>query len=581
LFSSLSNGLGTPAEHIPALLGSPLGTEPHGQGGAWVYARESSAHAQRIAKAKWEFFYGSLDPPGTGATPAEPAPEPSPGPGALQGTGIIRRTVKYSETDLDSVPLRCYRETNIDDILAEKDEGDSAIESQKDSESNPSVTGALGRRPSEPEEPFPVHGGECPRNRLRGEEADEDDEVFEATRQEKGGRLTQAAHAGPLKSPVPFLLGHSLSRDGMDSFSKHFESIMESHRAKGTSYTSLDSIDVLSSPARTPGTYFTFDLPALTPEIQDQIRDSAKILPPWPTWSLTLAPWTEREEEPGRRGKSGFHSPCRSEDSFGLALASIASDHPLSQLISDSDSELDSTEQLALGSTDTLSNGHKADLEAAKRLAKRLYNLDGFKKADVARHLGKNNEFSKMVAGEYLKFFVFTGMSLDQALRSFLKELALMGETQERERVLAHFSQRYHQCNPGTISSEAPPLHHSPALPVTLIHTGLISNNIGKRMSCSDFIGNLEGLNGGSDFPKELLKPVLLSTSGAPQEWAALCDQLRKSLSELADPNPKAIKRISSGSNPFLDFSQDSSIATYKHGLLVRKSHAEPDCKKS
>lgn len=65
------------------------------------------------------------------------------------------------------------------------------------------------------------------------------------------------------------------------------------------------------------------------------------------------------------------------------------SDHPLSQLVSDSDSEMDSMEQLALGSTDTLSNGHKADLEAAKRLAKRLYNLDGFKKADVARHLGK------------------------------------------------------------------------------------------------------------------------------------------------------------------------------------------------
>lgn len=31
-----------------------------------------------------------------------------------------------------------------------------------------------------------------------------------------------------------------------------------------------------------------------------------------------------------------------------------------------------------------------------------------------------SNEFSKMVAGEYLKFFVFTGMSLDQALRSEL-----------------------------------------------------------------------------------------------------------------------------------------------------------------
>lgn len=29
-----------------------------------------------------------------------------------------------------------------------------------------------------------------------------------------------------------------------------------------------------------------------------------------------------------------------------------------------------------------------------------------------------------------------------------------MGETQERERVLAHFSQRYYECNPNTISSE-------------------------------------------------------------------------------------------------------------------------------
>lgn len=38
--------------------------------------------------------------------------------------------------------------------------------------------------------------------------------------------------------------------------------------------------------------------------------------------------------------------------------------------------------------------------------------------------------------------------------RSFLKELALMGETQERERVLAHFSQRYYECNPNAISSE-------------------------------------------------------------------------------------------------------------------------------
>ncbi|CAN8216410.1 unnamed protein product [Coccothraustes coccothraustes] len=621
LCRSLTNGL---PEEFHTFARSPLKPELRHQGSAGLYPRQSSAHAQRIAKAKWEFFYGSSDTPKTGSSttdsaplaelpqksvsplPAEPpglvpehslshveveievSPLSSQKPGSCE-TGIIRRTVKYSETDLDTVPLRCYRETNIDDILAEKEEVDSAIESQKDSESNPSFVGTPGRRNSTPEEP-PALGTGCSKDGLQDRSVDEDDEVFEAMRKENRERIMDRDTQGMLKSPVPFLLGHSLSKDGMDSFSKHFETIMESHRAKGTSYTSLDSIDILSSPARTHGTFFTFDLPALTPEIQGKIRDSAKVIeesfaplahlePDSGTSSATDAPWTEREEERGRRRKGTRHSPCHSEESFGTPLASNTSDRPQSQLVSDSESEMDSVEQLALGSTDTLSNGHKADLEAAKRLAKRLYNLDGFKKADVARHLGKNNEFSRMVAGEYLKFFVFTGMSLDQALRSFLKELALMGETQERERVLAHFSQRYYECNPNAISSEDGA--HTLTCALMLLNTDLHGHNIGKRMSCSDFICNLEGLNGGTDFPKELLKALYGSIKNEKLQWAIDEEELRKSLSELADPNPKSIKRISSCSNPFLDFSQDASIATYKHGLLVRKIHADPDCKKT
>ncbi|XP_027733861.1 PH and SEC7 domain-containing protein 1 isoform X3 [Empidonax traillii] len=445
LCRSLTNGL---PEEFSTFSRNPLKPEPRPQGNAWLYPRQSSAHAQRIAKAKWEFFYGSSDAPKTGSSapdstplaespqkpvsplPAKPpvsvpehslshveveievSPLGSQKPGSCE-TGIIRRTVKYSETDLDTVPLRCYRETNIDDILAEKEEVDSAIESQKDSESNPSFGGTPGRRNSTPEEP-PTPGTGCLKDGLRDRDVDEDNEVFAAMKREN------------------------------------------------------------------------------------------------------------RE-----------------------------SDHPQSQLVSDSESEMDSVEHLVLGSTDTLSNGHKADLEAAKRLAKRLYNLDGFKKADVARHLGKKyvNEFSRMVAGEYLKFFVFTGMSLDQALRSFLKELALMGETQERERVLAHFSQRYYECNPNAIPSEDG------------AHT----------LTCALMLLNTD-LHGHALYG---------SIKNEKLQWAIDEEELRKSLSELADPNPKSIKRISSCSNPFLDFSQDSSITTYKHGLLVRKIHADPDCKKT
>lgn len=64
------------------------------------------------------------------------------------------------------------------------------------------------------------------------------------------------------------------------------------------------------------------------------------------------------------------------------------------------------------------------------------------------------NDFNILVAEEYLKFFDFTSDTLDVALRKFLKQFSLTGETQERERVLAHFSRHYLQSNPGTYNSE-------------------------------------------------------------------------------------------------------------------------------
>lgn len=70
---------------------------------------------------------------------------------------------------------------------------------------------------------------------------------------------------GGLKSPISVSSPRRPSDSNLDSFSRHFESIMESHRAKGTSYSSLDSVDLLTSGSTS---VFTFDLPTLTPEIQ-------------------------------------------------------------------------------------------------------------------------------------------------------------------------------------------------------------------------------------------------------------------------------------------------------------------------
>jgi len=84
-------------------------------------------------------------------------------------------------------------------------------------------------------------------------------------------------------------------------------------------------------------------------------------------------------------------------------------------------------------------------------------------------HCCSRNEFSYVVGMEYIRYFDLSGLTLDAALREFLRKLLLTGETQERERILAHFSRRYLECNPGTFNSEGNtfPVLHS-GLPASL-----------------------------------------------------------------------------------------------------------------
>ncbi|TKS89489.1 PH and SEC7 domain-containing protein 1 [Collichthys lucidus] len=255
------------------------------------------------------------------------------------------------------------------------------------------------------------------------------------------------------------------------------------------------------------------------------------------------------------------------------------------RLATDSELDQDLSDRLGLESSETLTNGsHHADVAAAKRLAKRLFNLDGFRKSDVARHLSKNNEFSRMVAEEYLSFFNFTGLGLDQALRTFLRQFALMGETQERERVLSHFSKRYLDCNPRVMPSED--AVHTLTCALMLLNTDLHGQNIGKRMSCTQFIGNLEGLNGGQDFHKDLLKALYNSIKNQKLQWTLDEEELRKSFSELGDSlcdsnASRSMKRVGSSGKPLSDVTEPSGSLLYKNGFLVRKVHADSDGKRT
>ncbi|XP_031806682.1 PH and SEC7 domain-containing protein 3 isoform X4 [Sarcophilus harrisii] len=376
------------------------------------------------------------------------------------------------------------------------------------------------------------------------------------------------------------VLGPGYTEDSTDVYSSQFETILDNTSL----YYSAESLETLYSE---PDSYFSFEMP-LTPMIQQRIKEGSQFLertsgPQQDVLSVSadggimmgypgeIANGTSGADDPGYT-KGALQKPFWGSNNVGLNTST-----------QDLPGEMGSTELLEKESPENLSNGTNSNLEAARRLAKRLYHLDHFKRSDVAKHLGKNNEFSKLVAEEYLKFFDFTGMTLDQSLRCFFKAFSLMGETQERERVLVHFSNRYFHCNPDTIFSSDGV--HCLTCAIMLLNTDLHGHNIGKKMTCQEFITNLQGVNEGCDFPRDLLKALYNSIKNEKLEWAVDEEEKRKS-SEGTDEkangtHPKTISRIGSTTNPFLDIPHDPNAAVYKTGFLARKIHADMDGKKT
>jgi len=68
----------------------------------------------------------------------------------------------------------------------------------------------------------------------------------------------------------------------------------------------------------------------------------------------------------------------------------------------------------------------------------------------IARVMAKSNdEFSSAVLRSFMRRFTFFGDPLDMALRKLLMAVELPVETQQIDRVLMSFADRYHECNPG------------------------------------------------------------------------------------------------------------------------------------
>ncbi|XP_063278204.1 PH and SEC7 domain-containing protein 3-like isoform X2 [Prinia subflava] len=374
-------------------------------------------------------------------------------------------------------------------------------------------------------------------------------------------------------------LGQRHSDVSTDLYSSQFENILDN----ASLYYSAESLETLYSE---PDSYFSFEMP-LTPMIQQRMKEGGQFLERTSALGQTDTP--DREVKGCGEGiTSGLRDANETLFKGDVTEVPRLESVELQNAVLDSSAAMGSNELQEKDATGApghdLSNGSSSNLEAARRLAKRLYHLDRFKRSDVAKHLGKNNEFSKLVAEEYLKFFDFTGMTLDCSLRSFFKAFSLIGETQERERVLIHFSSRYYQCNPNAISSQDGV--HCLTCAMMLLNTDLHGHNIGKKMTCQEFVANLQGMNDGKDFPRGLLKALYNSIKNEKLEWAVDEEERKKSHSDGTDEKDngnqtKAVSRIGNSNNPFLDIPHDPNAAVYKTGFLARKIHADMDGKKT
>jgi len=133
------------------------------------------------------------------------------------------------------------------------------------------------------------------------------------------------------------------------------------------------------------------------------------------------------------RQNSEPHSPRHASPAHGLLGSSALSSHQNSMNIS--------REALIL-----------PDREEGETPGRYLEKIEAnnFDKSVVASYLSKTDDpFLLAVLRSYMRKFAFFGDPIDMAIRKLLMQVELPKETQQIDRVLQGFADRYHECNPG------------------------------------------------------------------------------------------------------------------------------------
>ncbi|SNX81885.1 uncharacterized protein MEPE_00590 [Melanopsichium pennsylvanicum] len=128
---------------------------------------------------------------------------------------------------------------------------------------------------------------------------------------------------------------------------------------------------------------------------------------------------------------------------------------------------------------------------SAQELATKCWEEDPeFLKQDkIAEWLGGLGLINRAARGFYFSNFDFSGLRLDIAFRKLCDKLFLRAETQQIDRVLAAFSQRYYECNTDSVFGSADVVH-SVVFSILLLNTDLHIAELQDRMTRQQFVRN-------------------------------------------------------------------------------------------
>ncbi|KAJ4294126.1 hypothetical protein N0V90_007816 [Kalmusia sp. IMI 367209] len=110
-------------------------------------------------------------------------------------------------------------------------------------------------------------------------------------------------------------------------------------------------------------------------------------------------------------------------------------------------------------------------------------------KSAIASYLTKTEDpFLLAVLRSYMRKFAFFGDPIDMAIRKLLMQVELPKETQQIDRVLQGFSDRYHECNPGIYIN--PDKAYFISFSIVILHTDFFNKNNKRKMQRADYIKN-------------------------------------------------------------------------------------------